>query len=206
STATTIGYIPDLYFQAVGSGTGAIAAWEANLRLIGDGRFGTRKMKLWLSQNFPFHPMVDAWKARSRDLFPMEDQKARELVSRIDAKVLSNRKPPYAISGGLFDALTDTGGEMVVMTNEEAATATGLFAKLEGIDIHPAAAVATASLIAAVERKEVPADAVIMLNITGGGEERLKREKKDLVYLQPSLIIDVEITREELFKKLKEIF
>ena len=33
SAATTIGEIPDYYFQAVGSGTGAIAAWEANLRL-----------------------------------------------------------------------------------------------------------------------------------------------------------------------------
>ena len=34
---THIGRIPDYYFQAVGSGTGAIAAWEANLRLIEDG-------------------------------------------------------------------------------------------------------------------------------------------------------------------------
>lgn len=39
SAVTTIGRIPDYYFQAVGSGTGAIAAWEANLRLIEDGRF-----------------------------------------------------------------------------------------------------------------------------------------------------------------------
>ena len=31
SAATTIGAIPDYYFQAVGSGTGAIAAWEANM-------------------------------------------------------------------------------------------------------------------------------------------------------------------------------
>jgi len=38
--AVTIGRMPDHYFQAVGSGTGAIAAWEAALRLRGDGRFG----------------------------------------------------------------------------------------------------------------------------------------------------------------------
>ena len=30
SAATTIGQIPAYYFQAVGSGTGAIAAWEAS--------------------------------------------------------------------------------------------------------------------------------------------------------------------------------
>ena len=38
--AVTTGRIPDHYFQAVGSGTGAIAAWEAAMRLIGDGRYG----------------------------------------------------------------------------------------------------------------------------------------------------------------------
>jgi len=40
---TTIGRIPDFYFQAIGSGTGAIAAWEANLRFLADGRFGSTK-------------------------------------------------------------------------------------------------------------------------------------------------------------------
>ena len=35
--ATTIGRIPDYFVQAVGSGTGAIAAWEAAQRLIQDG-------------------------------------------------------------------------------------------------------------------------------------------------------------------------
>ncbi|HAL64972.1 MAG TPA: cysteate synthase, partial [Bacteroidales bacterium] len=51
SAVHAIGQIPEYYFQAVGSGTGAIAAWEANLRLIEDGRFGYHKAKLILSQN-----------------------------------------------------------------------------------------------------------------------------------------------------------
>ncbi len=49
SAADFIGEIPEYYFQAVGSGTGAVAAWEANLRLIEDGRFGNRKMKLMVT-------------------------------------------------------------------------------------------------------------------------------------------------------------
>ena len=73
SAVTHIGRIPDYYFQAVGSGTGAIAAWEANLRLIEDGRFGNHKMKLMVSQNAPFVPMYDAWKARSREMLPYDD-------------------------------------------------------------------------------------------------------------------------------------
>lgn len=100
SAVTHIGRIPDYYFQAVGSGTGAIAAWEANLRLIEDGRFGNHKMKLMVSQNAPFVPMYDAWKARSREMLPYDDDQARLDVEEIDAKVLSNRKPPYGIKGG----------------------------------------------------------------------------------------------------------
>ncbi|HLX59514.1 MAG TPA: pyridoxal-phosphate dependent enzyme, partial [Ktedonobacteraceae bacterium] len=49
----TIGRLPDHYFQAIGSGTGGIAAYEAAQRLIGDGRFGQLVPRLMLSQNFP---------------------------------------------------------------------------------------------------------------------------------------------------------
>jgi len=205
SATTTIGRIPDIYFQAIGSGTGAIAAWEANLRLIADGRFGSHKMKLHLSQNFPFHPMVDAWQARSRELFPQDDQLAREQIMEIDAKVLSNRKPPWGIIGGLFDAMLDTDGEIVFITNQEAAEAALLFEEAEGIDIHPAAAVATASLIQAVRNKSVSPDTIIMLNITGGGEERFKREIGELTWLKPSLVVNPDVTLRELEEKIRTI-
>ena len=39
--------------------------------------------------------MYDAWKARSREMLPYDDDQARLDVEEIDAKVLSNRKPPY---------------------------------------------------------------------------------------------------------------
>ncbi|TCN68978.1 cysteate synthase [Acetobacteroides hydrogenigenes] len=202
SAATFIGRIPDYYFQAVGSGTGAIAAWEANLRLITDGRFGNGKSKLMVSQNAPFTPMFDAWKADSRALLPMEDDEARQKVEIITAKVLSNRKPPYSITGGLFDALKDTNGDILVATNEEAAAAAALFEELEGIDIHPAASVAVASLISEVKRGEVDKNATIMLNITGGGENRYKSEHQ-LFYLKPSAIFDFNPTLEEVKQALK---
>ncbi len=88
SAVTNIGEIPDYYFQAVGSGTGAIAAWEANLRLLEDGRFGNKKSKLMVSQNFPFHPIYNAWKADSRAMLPYDDDLARKHVETFDAKVL----------------------------------------------------------------------------------------------------------------------
>jgi cysteate synthase len=201
SAVTTIGTIPDYYFQAVGSGTGAIAAWEANLRLIADGRYGSNKMKLMVSQNLPFKPIYDAWKAGSRTMLPLDDDTARKQVEMILAKVLSNRKPPYSLAGGLYDALKDTDGDVLLATNEEAVEAAGIFEETEGIDIHPAAAVATASLISAVKENRIEKDALIMLNITGGGEKRFMMDKK-LNYLKPSMVFDINPDTEYVKDKL----
>ncbi len=187
SAAQVIGQIPDAYFQAIGSGTGTIAAWEANLRLIEDGRFGSHKMKLFPAQNVPFLPMYDAWKAGSRALLPMNDDEARVKALEINAKVLSNRRPPYSIKGGLYDALCDAGGDVECATNDDIAAMQQLFLETEGIDIHPAPAVALKGMINAFEAGKLPKDAVAMLNITGCGEARFQREHK-CCYLQPSLI------------------
>ena len=205
SAATFIGHIPDYYFQAVGSGTGAIAAWEANLRLIGDGRFGNHKMKLMVSQNLPFKPIYDAWQKNSRELLPFHDHDARKQVEEIDAKVLSNRRPPYSLPGGLYDALVDTNGEVLLANNDQARNAANLFEQTEGIDIHPAAAIATATLIDSVKNGKVGKDAIIMLNITGGGEERFKNDNK-LIYLKPSLVFDIDPTLEDVKEKLEKLY
>ena len=197
--------IPDYYFQAVGSGTGAIAAWEANLRLIVDGRFGTNKMKLMVSQNEPFLPIFEAWEKKSREILPFDDNEARQRVEKISAKVLSNRKPPYSIFGGLFDALTDSGGNVLSASNSQAEAAAELFEKTEGIDIHPAAAIATASLINEVKSGNIPKDAVIMLNITGGGEKRFK-QNKELFYLKPVHIFDFTPRTEEVKRISEQLF
>ncbi len=205
SAATTIGKIPDYYFQAVGSGTGAIAAWEANLRLIEDGRYGNKKMKLMVSQNKPFTPIHDAWQVRSRPMLPLDDELARKQVEEIDAKVLSNRKPPYSIAGGLYDALVDTEGEVLLASNEEAKAAAKLFKDTEGIDIHPAAAIATATLIEGAKANNIDKDAIIMLNITGGGEERFKQDIK-LYFLKPSIVFDINPDSEDVKAKLLELY
>jgi cysteate synthase len=205
SAATTIGQIPEYYFQAVGSGTGAIAAWEANLRLLEDGRFGKNKMKLMVSQNAPFVPMYDAWKAGSRSMLPLDDNLARKQVEEIDAKVLSNRKPPYPIFGGLYDALTDSGGDVLLAGNQQAREAARLFLETEGIDIHPASAVATATLIDAAKNRIERKDSVIMLNITGGGEEKFKTENQ-LFYLKPELIFNINPNPDEVKEQVEKLF
>lgn len=205
SAVTTIGQIPDYYFQAIGSGTGAIAAWEANRRFIADGRYGNKLMKLMVAQNLPFVPMYDAWKAGSRALLPMDDDMARKQVEELCAKVLSNRKPPYSLKGGLYDALTETGGDMFAVTNEEAASASKLFESREGSDIEPAAAVAVGALIQACKQGKIEKDAVVMLNITGGGIGRFKRENH-LVYKQPDHVFPLGTAPEVIKEKILSLF
>ncbi len=205
SATTTIGRIPDYYFQAVGSGTGAIAAWEANQRLIEDGSYGTNTMKLMVSQNAPFVPMYDAWRVDSREMLPYDEYNARRDVEIIDAKVLSNRKPPYGIIGGLYDALKATNGEVMVATNAQARKAKALFQRTEGIDIYSASAVATATLIKAVADGKVEKDATIMLNITGGGEE-LRQRGKELWYLKPTHTFSLTPDTDDVVAKVEEMF
>lgn len=205
SAVETIGRIPDAYFQAIGSGTGTIAAWENNLRLIGDGRFGSHKMRLYPSQNDPFTIMYDSWKIRSRALVPMTPEEARHAAAVIDAKVLSNRKPPYSLAGGLYDAMEDATGEIFKVSNEMLHEWKEKFRELEGIDIHNASAVAVASLVQAIEGGHVGKEEVIMLNITGGGEE-LARSEHEVIYEKPDLILSPDQPAEDIINAVDKLF
>ncbi len=202
SAVTTIGEIPDYYFQAVGSGTGAIAAHESNLRFNDSGRYGQKMMSLQCSQNEPFIPIYDAWRAGSRTIAVMDEDEARRQIDAIDAKVLSNRKPPYSIIGGLYDCLKASSGDVLTATNSEAAQAQKLFKELEGCDICPEGGIALATLIKKARNQELPKDAIVMLNITGGGFEKLQSEFM-LQYARPDLILQKdEFTVEKVQDKV----
>ena len=205
SAAAFIGRIPDYYFQAVGSGTGAIAAWEAAMRLEADGRFGPNRMKLMVSQNAPFVPMYDAWRADSRHMLPYDDHRARRDAGIIDAKVLSNRRPPYGLAGGLYDALKESGGDFFVSTNAALRRAAKLFEQTEGIDIHHAAAVAVDSLIQAVKQGKVGREDVVMLNVTGGGERRYKAGRQ-MWYLKPSIVFPLTASETDIIGRTEALF
>lgn len=191
----TIGHIPDYYFQAIGSGAGAIAAHEAAKRLVEDSRFGQTLPRLMLSQNAPFTPICNSWQTGRRELAPMKPDVARIATERIVATVLSNQCPPYSVAGGIFDALSESRGSTFAVTNDDARTAMALFEKCEGIDIEPAAGVALASLCKAAQSAQVSPGATTLLHITGGGALRLALERT-LYHAKP----DLEISLAELGK------
>lgn len=206
SAVDAMGEIPAHYFQAVGSGTGAIAAWEANLRLIESGGFGDRKMRLHVSQNAPFTPIHDSWQLRSRNLVPLEEQEAKRKIEAIGAKVLANRHPPYGLRGGLFDALADTDGTTGAVDNETATAAGALFERLEGIDLAPAASVAVAHLVAAVKAGIVRSDDPIMLNVTGGGYRRVRDDVRPHAVEATRVIDRDEFTADSVSRIMANLF
>ncbi|MBU4340073.1 MAG: cysteate synthase, partial [Euryarchaeota archaeon] len=200
--AVTMKRMPDHYFQAIGSGTGGIAAWEASLRLLGDGRFAGGLPQLHLSQNLPFAPMFNAWKAGRREIIrdiDMPDPK--KLIHEMYADILSNREPPYSVAGGVYDALCSTQGTMYGISNSEAKKAQQLFERYEGIDIFAPAGVAVASLIEAVNEHKVDAEDHIVLNITGGGVKRLEKDHT-LSKIEPESIVEnANVALEEVIKR-----
>ena len=176
--ALTLGRMPEHYFQAVGSGTGGISAWEAALRLKEDGRYGSFLPRLHLAQNIPNAPIYYAWTGK-------EPQAAS--AGMFD-DVLFNRKPPYAVLGGVKDALQETRGEVYGITDSQANAAKKLFEQSEEIDILNAPAVAVAALEQAAIAGSVHPKDIILLNITGGGVARIK-EEHTLHRLMPQITV-----------------
>ena len=204
SCVEKMGRIPDAYFQAVGSGTGAIAAWENAGRLAADGRFGENNMRVYVAQNEPFTLMYDSWKAHSRALVDLRPEDGRRQAEMILAKVLSNRKPPYSLAGGLYDVLEASHGDVYLANNEDIMYWLLQFRNLEGYELLPAANVAVAALAKAVQEGAVKKDEYIMLNCTGGGS--LMAMSKGFVFKAPDLVLSPDTPAEEVIRQVKALF
>jgi cysteate synthase len=115
--------------------------------------------------------------------------------------VLFNRRPPYDLPGGVKEVLDRTGGEVLGINNEEAAAAQRLFEEVEGIDILPAPAVAVAALMRSARTGGIRAGETCLLNITGGGQERV-RESHCISVLAPDWIVRPDQDAEELGREI----
>jgi cysteate synthase len=177
--------MPTHYFQAVGSGTGAIAVLEAAQRLR-DSSGGERLPRLMLCQNQPFTPIYDAWRMNQRTLGSEPSERFRDAVRQVHADELTNWTPPYEIRGGVYDSLVTSQGDVLVADNAAVQAAAAMFEELEGIDIEPAASVAVACLRDAAAQGRIDRESAVMLNITGGGRRRLA-EDHSLVPAEPQL-------------------
>lgn len=204
SFAEATGRIPDAYFQAVGSGTGAIAAWENAERLAADGSFGENNMRVYVAQNSPFTLICDSWKAHSRKLAELDPETGRRQAEIILAKVLANRQPPYSLAGGLFDVLTASHGDAFTCPNDGIMFWLLQFRNLEGFDLLPASCAAVHALATAVREGTVRKDEYIMLNCTGGG--LLASMSKGYVFKEPDLILSPDLPEEQIIAAVDSLF
>jgi cysteate synthase len=170
--------LPRYYFQAVGSGTGAIAVHEAARRLRA-GVPGLLLPRLMLCQNSPFTPIHDAWQAER--LSPGSDrsmgaagpaERYRHAIGEVHADELTNWSPPYQLRGGIRDSLAESDGDVLLASSDSARVAQSMFFQFEDIDIEPAAAVAVACLRDAVASGRIDPQDDVLLNVTGGGRLR----------------------------------
>jgi cysteate synthase len=186
----------DHYFQAVGSGSGAIATWETVQNLIKDGRFGTKRTRIHIAQNEPFTPIADAWNRGSPSLLNYSSEELKIRVTSVTALVLSNRNPAYSVAGGMYDVLTASRGAAWTVNNCEIFEAARTFRELEGIDIEPAGAVTVAALIKAVASNSVSRQDRILLHITSGG--RVQNPETRLYRAEPIGVVEPHQTEEAL--------
>ena len=185
--------IPEHYFQAISSGSGAIAAFEANERIMQDSRFGKGITRIHISQCREFSPVVDAWRKREKHI----RSDSLEIPEELYAKVLANKKPAYSEAGGLYDVLEKSKGFAYAISKGEAEEARKIFEEKESIDIARASAICVASLFKAVEKNYVGSADKVLLNITSGGEKRANLKK--------AKAIKVIGSREELYEELREL-
>lgn len=206
SAIEAIGQLPHYYFQAIGSGAGGIAVHGMARKLIQDGRFGRVFPRLMLSQNAPFAPIYHSWKAGQRAMIALDRAEGKRQLQQISAHVLSNQRPAYSISGGVFDVLRESRGAMLVADNVEVAQALALFEEAEGIDIDPAAGVALATLRKEVASGNVERDALILLNVTGGGWKR-RNLGHHISAPQPALqISEKELALDQTIERIRSLF
>ena len=173
-----IGRLPDHYFQAVGGGPGPIGVYEMMQRLIDSGHYEGEVAKIHLSQNPEHCPIHNAWQRKSRDFnsddFPEDNVE-------VYSDYLLSETPAYSVIGGVYDILEASNGQTYIVEESDAKDAGNLLENTEGIDVLSPAKVALASLIQAKENGDVSEDDCILLNVSGGGVERLKSEKETAI-------------------------
>ena len=152
--------LPDVIIYPTGGGTGLIGMWKAFAEMEQMGWIGSKRPRMVTVQAAGCAPIVRAFEEGKRfaDEFPNA------------ATTASGLRVPKAIGDFLIlDALRDSGGTAVAVTDEELIEATREVGSLEGVFCAPEGAAcwpALKKLIAAGEVK--PGDRVVLFN-TGSG-------------------------------------
>ena len=198
--AFTMDRMPEHYFQGIGGGPGPIGVHEMAERLITSGQFEGPVPRQHLSQNIEHCPIHNAWQAQRDHLLP-DDFPSEEVTVYSD--YLLNKGPAYGQVGGVHDILKASNGQTYTVKEFDAKKAKTLFETIEEIDIMTPGAVALASLQQALASGEVDSSSCTVLNISGGGVERLQQEQRTEI-VEPWLRVNKEDGASMILKALEQ--
>jgi threonine synthase len=161
--------LPDVIIYPTGGGTGLIGMWKAFDEMQQMGWIGSRRPRMVTVQAEGCAPIVRAMEEGTRfaDEFPNA------------ATTASGLRVPKAIGDFLIlDALRNSGGTAVSVTDEELIAATKEIGSLEGIFCAPEGAACLPALRQLIETGEVSArDRVVLFN-TGSGVKYMETFRK----------------------------
>jgi threonine synthase len=157
--------LPDLIIYPTGGGTGLIGMWKAFDEMEQMGWIGGKRPRMVTVQASGCAPIVTAFEAGRRfaDEFPNAET------------VASGLRVPKAIGDFLIlDALRESGGTAIAVTDEELIAATKEIGAAEGIFCAPEGAACLPALRKLIEAGEVKSNERVVLFNTGAGVKYLE--------------------------------
>jgi threonine synthase len=157
--------LPDLIIYPTGGGTGLIGMWKAFDEMEEMGWIGPERPRMVSVQAAGCAPIVRAFDDGKRfaDEFPDA------------ATVASGLRVPRAIGDFLIiDALHESGGTAIAVTDDELIAATGEIGAAEGLFCAPEGAACLPALGKMIEAGQVKTDELVVLFNTGAGVKYLE--------------------------------
>lgn len=148
---------PDWFIQAVSGGLGPIGVWKGFTELEKIGLVD-KLPRLGIVQVEGCAPMVRA--------FEQDLEQAEPIEPRTAITVLSTGDPGFGYTY-LYRATKQAGGSMVSVTDDEAFSWMRKLARLEGISVEPATAVAFAGFAKLVEQGLIAPNHSVVINASG---------------------------------------
>jgi len=150
---------PDWYFQSVSGGLGPYGVMKGFNEMLDMGLID-RIPQMGIIQVEGCSPMVEAWKEKKEIATPVESP-------RTNITTLATGDPGRTYTLLRERMLKASGGEIESVTDEETFKAMHILAKLEGLSVEPAAAVAFAGLFKLIHQGRIKPDETIVVNCTG---------------------------------------
>jgi len=149
---------PDWYIQAVSGGMGPVGVWKGYQELLRMGLVD-RVPRLACIQADGCAPMVYSFQQGLEEVEPVLNPR-----TRIITVATGNPGPAYAF---LARVIREHGGAFEAVTDEESFHAMHVMAKLDGISMEPAAALAFAGLFKLMSKGTIGRDEVVVVNCSG---------------------------------------